>query len=122
MSTVLQSATRTEILNRAADLLEEFGWCQWTPALDVDGFTVLPCDEEAVSFCMTGAVERAIFDLCDGWDCRKQGFPLGWTGRRPRKGARSPLNPAWNNAAERTKAEVVARLRALAVRAEKADA
>lgn len=110
-----ETVTTKEALHRAADLLEEFGWCQFSPAKDEDGWHCLPCDPEARSFCLTGSVERAIFDLT-GHDIRINGpypgiairterdRPVGHTG--PPK-----FDPKWNNDSRRTREEVIACLR-----------
>lgn len=104
--------TRREALHRAADLLEEFGWCQWSPARDEDGWNCLPCDRGAQSFCLTGSIERAVFDLT-GHDMRANGpLPgLSITNTRPSGYTGRSFDPRWNNAPGRTKAEVVALLR-----------
>jgi hypothetical protein len=103
---------RTQVLNYAAYLIEEFGWCQFAPARDECGILCMPQDERAVSFCLTGAVERAIFDLMDGWDIRASGIPPEIRIRKNNDPGKSPaLDPNWNNAPERTRDEVVARLR-----------
>lgn len=109
--------TKSDLFHRAADLLEEFGWCQWAPARDEDDWSCRPTDPGAVRFCLTGAVERAIYDLCGGWEFRDQGPPPQFPNlkaRRPGTGDPSPFDPVWNNADGRTRTEVVARLRELA--------
>jgi hypothetical protein len=113
----VERPTVKDVLVRAADLLEEFGWCQFHPALDADGWSCQPCDSWAMSFCLTGSVERALFDL-SGHNPREEGWPAWFrlSTRPKRKGQKPLLTPEWNNAAERTKAEVVARLREAAER------
>jgi hypothetical protein len=110
---VIAPVTTREALHRAADLLEEFGWCQFHPAKDDDGWGCLPYDKEARSFCLTGSVERAIFDLT-GHRMRYDGpYPgIKITMSRPDGYTGEPkFSPEWNNDPSRTKADVVAVLR-----------
>lgn len=89
--------TTRDVLHRAADLLEEFGWCQY----DVGG--------KDRGFCVMGAVMEANRDY--GRDYFQDHAVLGnlvW-GDLPRDWGGFPID--WNNAPGRTKAEVVARLR-----------
>lgn len=105
--------TTREALHRAADLLEEFGWCQFHPAKDDDGWGCLPYDKEARSFCLSGSIERAIFDLT-GHKLRYDGPCPGINITSARPGGykgKPKFNPKWNNASGRTRAEVVAVLR-----------
>jgi hypothetical protein len=85
--------TRRDVLLRAADLLEEFGWCQGEFGSKEDG-----------SFCLYGAVDTAHSDLTGkpGWAPREFGIFL-----HKRLGGCA----SWNDDPGRTKAEVVARLR-----------
>lgn len=111
--------TTADVLNRAADLLEEFGHCKFWPAKDEDGLYVLPTEHRAVTFCLTGAIERALFDL-SGWRWRENRDDKTCAGYRLLRGCAEavwatgvPRNnePQWNNEPGRTKAEVVAKLR-----------
>lgn len=95
MTTMVETPAETriaptvrEVLHRAADLLEEFGWCQ----NDLGS-------KEQGEFCALGALDEAGLEL---------GLPLFvvWPG----EWACSDL-VNWNNKPGRTKAEVVAKLR-----------
>ena len=47
-----------EVLSKAADLLEEKGWCQDAMALDGEGGECESWEPEAVVFCAMGAVQQ----------------------------------------------------------------
>jgi hypothetical protein len=94
--------TTRDVLHRAADLLEEFGWCRFVQAQNEKGEQVDITDSEVVEFCMVGAYWRAAIDL----DASCPDLS-GLGGRDAR----------WNNEPERTKEEVVAWLRESAERA-----
>ena len=47
-----------DVLARAADLLENTGWCQDAMAMDREGVDVDSWDPEAVEFCAIGAVQK----------------------------------------------------------------
>jgi hypothetical protein len=95
---VTQTVTTADVLNRAADLLEEFGWRQESTGSRQDG-----------SMCAVGAIYEASEDF---------GFPaFSETARQacaidgfPDELEMWPL-AVWNDEPGRTKAEVVARLR-----------
>jgi hypothetical protein len=109
---VEREVTEADVLHRAADLIEEFGWCQAVSARDVRGEGTSIVSPEAVSFCIGGAVLRAGLDL--GLDLYR---PKGWTDYR--RGYADELlgyHWDWNDKRGRTKAEVVARLRSAAER------
>jgi len=97
--------TKADVLERAADLLGEFGWCQG------GGWTHLN------KFCLLTAIEQGAVDL--GYE-----FPGG---PDDHAAAAALLGsdcyselPAWNDARGRQKHEVVARLRE-AVRRERGE-
>lgn len=97
---VTPPVTTKDVLHRAADLLEEFGWCQGNSALAEDGEAVFSQNFETdkrrrVAFCHNGAIKQAKIDL---------GFH-GQTGWGDDAAFR------WNDEPGRTKAEVVTRLR-----------
>ena len=98
--------TEADVLERAADLLEEFGWCQGGTAFDANGVLTYALAKNAVSFCAGGAIIRASVDLGlvgnGSWDL----VPRSLSGI-----------PSWNDDPGRTKTEVVARLREAAARA-----
>lgn len=93
-------ATRRDVLHRAADLLEEFGWCQGAYAVPNAGDLF----DAPVAFCAVGAIGRAHAELhggvrtFDALDAVKKYTP------------ETPLQH-YNDTLGRTKAEVVARLR-----------
>lgn len=99
---VVQPVTRADVLHRAADLLEEFGHTKGALARTDAGDECEPEDTAATSFCVQGALRRANRDL----GTARYSVPYDVLG----------VGSAheWNNAPERTKAEVVARLRAAA--------
>lgn len=100
--------TTADVLERAADLLEEFGWCQQHYALTEEGEISLPDQGDAVQFCAAGAAMRSMFD-----------FGLeNWTGGHGLvKAAFGGEASRWNDEPGRTKEEVVARLREAARKA-----
>lgn len=110
--TVAPAVTEADVLRRAADLLEEFGWCQGDYAKPANGLGPAglsdPCDQTVQAFCMAGAYYRAACDLgrsvTHPGDCEKQLrhlVPDQWRGSIS----------LWNDESTRTKAEVVQRLR-----------
>ena len=56
---VEKPVTDQDVLDRVADLLEEFGWCQKSFAKREDGQAVFPMSSQAVKFCTVGAMGRA---------------------------------------------------------------
>lgn len=91
------AVTTRDVLHRAADLLEEFGWCQGRNGSRAEG-----------QMCIGGAVREA---------CRDFGFEYG-TGSAMHHALKNAARaffpsgaPVWNDATGRTRAEVVARLR-----------
>jgi hypothetical protein len=101
--------TVSQILNEAADLLEQPGaWTQGKDARNELGAGTYSADLRACSFCILGAIRRVGGTGHDRWKavgalCRSLGIE----------------NIAeWNDAPERTQEEVVAALRASAAKAE----
>lgn len=88
-SPVVAPVTRREVLHRAADLLEEFGWGQGYYGSKKEGW-----------FCAIGAIDAAADDL---------GYPNADEATMPMYAWGSVTQ--FNDAPGRTKAEVVARLR-----------
>lgn len=102
--------TERDVLHRAADLLEEFGWCQHELAIDSEGQS-LGCDVSnpgAVGFCAIGAILRADSDF------GREKYSTNWDNVSP---TGSTMLASWNNAPGRTKKEVVTALRDAAERA-----
>lgn len=91
--------TEADVLRRAADLLEEFGWCQ--------GEYGSKQDEK---FCAVGACWEAKREL--GLDVCGDEY-LQW----PESALGLADVPPWNDDPARTKEEVIARIRAAAERA-----
>lgn len=112
-----EPVTVADVLTRAADLLEEFGWCKFRPAEDDCGKPTHVMASTARGFCLLGAICRAEIEYGSrksyggDWDR----FPLGDVAHRWR-----PIIGVadfWNDDPGRTKAEVVAKLREAAERA-----
>ena len=107
---VTDPVTTRDVLVRAADLLTEFGWCQYANARTANGLSTWYENSEAVSFCLYGAAHRAAADL---------GLPaMAANPILAEALGGSPVElVSWNNAPERTSQEVVARLREAAEKA-----
>ena len=115
MSTTLQPAkietvTRRDVLHRAADLIEEFGWCQGTGGMPFEPNTGLSEAKHKGAFCFLGSIAQAVYDLKGerisydaveylGHDCFSDASTLCWQ---------------WNDAPGRSYREVVERLRCAA--------
>lgn len=103
VETEVAPVTTKEVLHRAADLLEEFEWCQADIGRDADGRKIYAyqfSERRPQAFCAVGAICQAAIDL--GLNYRDfynqyHSDDSGW--------------PMWNDANGRTKAEVVTRLR-----------
>lgn len=111
---VVPAVTEADVLRRAADLLEEFGWAQGYYAFSETGAYAAPTCSAAVRFCAVGAMTRAAWDLTrDEYDFDPD-VALGLAGYRSfdAKGRVTSCGvPAWNDAPGRTREEVIARLR-----------
>lgn len=89
---VVAPVTTRDVLHRAADLLEEFGWCQLDDGSKASG-----------SMCLIGSVRAAAGDL---------GFNEALALRSVYASPAIPSLPMhWNDAPGRTREEVIARLR-----------
>lgn len=98
--------TVSECLERAAELIEPEGkWCQGHYAIDVAGDNTSFNSPTACRFCMVGAIWRTVVNAganatCDIYHAAQRGLP-----------DTNMLLSDYNDAAERTQAEVVAALR-----------
>ena len=95
--------TKRDVLHRAADLLEEFGWCQG--ALTNLGIGISPREAGVDRFCLSGAIGRAVYDLL-GFS---EGSAIAWARILHDLGGIEAVS--WNDAPGRTKEEVVTKLR-----------
>ena len=95
-----REVTKRDVLHRAADLLEEFGWCQFSFGQTENGDPALAGGREAVRFCALGAMGRA---------CRDLGLDYG--DRCKFYGSRGVGWMRFNDTYGRTAQEVVAALR-----------
>ena len=92
------------VLDRAADIIEENGWCQGELARTLDGEGCFPNDPRAASFCIEGAVKLA----SDG-----DGM-LQFNAFHRMKRALSESPADWNDRASMTKGRVIRNLRMMA--------
>jgi hypothetical protein len=100
--------TRREILHRAADLIEEFGWCQGAYSQCEHGHPY--CEEHPLgSHCAEGAIMQGLADLGSSALYAETVASL-----ERRVGC---ALPRWNDQPGRTKAEVISFLRETAERA-----
>lgn len=51
------------VMAKAQFLLARYGWNSGSEAVDADGVECDPLSQEAVRFCIVGAIKRSIFDL-----------------------------------------------------------
>jgi len=103
-----QPLTIAEVLTRAADLIEPEGaWLQGEMAEDADGFEVSAGEPTAVCWCIAGAIRR-VSSANPGLYGLARNLLLDHIGESL---------VTWNDAPERTQAEVVAALRAAAEKA-----
>jgi hypothetical protein len=96
-----KEVTEADVLHRAADLLEEFGHCKGALG-----------SKERGEFCVMGALTEARRDLGV-----RDGLGMGYTPLADAIG-RDVFLHIWNNHPDRTKAEVVAKLREAAERSQ----
>ena len=100
--------TSTDILLAAADLLDRPGaWSPQALARNADGVCTSPYEEDAVSWCATGALMR-VSQEADIQDYRAARAQLAET---LYESDHEPDIVDWNDAHGRTQAEVVAMLR-----------
>lgn len=95
---------------RAARALIEKGWCQAALARDKTGATVEPGSERAVAYCMMGAIYAAThYTPLTAWE-RHETYMLAKQCRNRLFAANSIQDTLadWNDAPERTQAEVLA--------------
>lgn len=115
MTPTQEHKTPADILNAAAELIEPEGrWWRGDFAADASGAAVDECSPSAVCWCALGALTRAIGGL---------GAEQSWQLYQSARGlliehvGEDDISD-WNDAPERTQAEVVAALREAARRAE----
>lgn len=96
---------------KAYEVLENYGWVQGTEARDRDGNDVPPLDDQAVCFCLQGAIRRST-----GGDNEFEKFRI--SNEKVQTVLNGKLGPAvpgttweWNDTPGRTKEEVIAVLR-----------
>lgn len=95
--------TADVILDRAADLIEPAGrWTQRAAARGADGQKEEYGADEAVCWCLAGAVGK-VKSRDKGWGVPVESYVLRAIGEKSAA--------MWNDAPERTQAEVVAKLR-----------
>lgn len=113
-----------KVLRRAAELVDQ-GHCQWYPALDEHGLSCSPIEPEAAAWCLTGAIERAAYELLGTnprVDRERPDYRVNERLFRAVGGALRDVKPEawpgpeWNNAEGRTADEVATVLRAMADR------
>ena len=102
----------SEALSKAADLLENTGWCQDCPAVDANGNAVGVWDPEAVAWCARGALQKVIGpdSLAALMRARVSLVIEVSRGTVPPEGRYVSLT-AWNDVAGRTAEEVIAAMR-----------
>lgn len=94
----------SEILAAAADLIEPEGrWIKGDFARNASGWAGWGDDEDVVCYCARGAIQAALADHGSAIEYA----PLGYL----KRAAGHSVIPTWNDAPERTQAEVVAKLR-----------
>ena len=103
--------TKRDVLHRAADLLEEFGWCRFNFGSNAEGDALASDDPRADRFCLLGALSRACLDLGLSYADRSRFYPE----LSAVIGDRHPM--MFNDSVAKDKNEVVAVLRKAADRA-----
>ena len=96
---------KAAIYLRAAELVE-IGHCKFKQARDADGKEVSPKSSAATSWCLMGAIMRAEAEYGDD-----KPFPGKPHSAHIERQLRTEYHALWNNAPERTAAEVAAKLR-----------
>ena len=119
MAQAVQRGMHHKVLVRAAELVA-MGWTQKVGARNELGQKVVATDPQAVSWCLNGAINRALLDVL-GWDWYACRLDLGFwmTLRRPvravlRERSLSTSLGSWNDLATQEVVEDV--LRAAAAR------
>jgi hypothetical protein len=119
MAQAVQREMHSKVLLRAAELLA-MGWTKGASARNELGQKVVATDPQAVSWCLNGAINRALLDVL-GWDWYSCRLDLGFwmTLRRPvravlRERSLSTSLGSWNDLATQQAVENV--LRAAAAR------
>ena len=96
-----------ELLNRAADLIENLGWCQGAAARNKAGRAVFVDAPSAAAFCPIGAMNRVV-----GWRLG----PVYWAARAMLRRYVGQDIGLWNDQPGQLAALVVAGMRAAAQR------
>lgn len=113
----MSALTVAEVLDGAADLLTPEGaWTQGAQAKDADGFYVERTDNTAVCWCTVGAVGR----VADLSDTRLRTISQALRAVSTVTGGKEVSR--WNDAYDRTQAEVVGKLREAAALAREQQA
>lgn len=60
----LTTEVKIQVIERGKELLTTMGWTQAASARDKDGNICDPISSNACCFCMTGALVRALFEIC----------------------------------------------------------
>ena len=99
---VQHELTVSDVLLRAADLIEERGWCQWIQ------------EERDGSLCIAGAIAVASGGIASSRATMGSNGPLYWPAVQrfcEFVGEPNPGPARWNNAPERIKSQVLTALR-----------
>jgi len=106
-----QLTKQGQVLERAARIIEEYGWTQWCFARDDEGRELSWDDERATSFCALGALNKAISDGPE-FEFTDVGSGRGlWERLAAAAGTYPELISVWNDQPGRRKEQVVAALR-----------
>ncbi len=99
--------TRRDVLHRAADLIEEFGWCQGTGGMPFAPNTGASEEKHKGTYCFLGSIAQAVYDL--------KGERISYDAVEYLTGEWSDEASTdcwrWNDEPQRSYREVVARLR-----------
>lgn len=102
---VQQKLTISDVLSRAADLIEQRGWCRWIQ------------EERDGSLCIAGAIAIASGGTASSRASCGEGGPLYWPAIQQFikfVGVKDCGPAPWNNDPDRTKSQVLDTLRAAA--------